>query len=145
MKTVRRLFASLFAILVATTALAALPAQAASSPSFTSSWEAQAQVWGDTHFTVHSSPSVNILATHYNPGYPNPAHVTIRIQRQTCGTFGCSWRDQTDAWVGGSCTVYAGTTRSCNLNPPISNRLHRVVITKSEWNSVIHSGMVTVS
>ena len=140
----RRLLTGLFALLMTAT-LGIVPAQASTSPSFTSNWSATKFVEGSTTFTVHTSAKATIKVVHDKPSYINPAYVTIEIQRQTCGSFGCSWKDQDDAWVGGSCTVAAGATKTCTFTPPISNRLHRVVISKSEYNEFRHSGSVAVS
>lgn len=136
---------SLFAALALVLAFSvAAPASAKISPTVNNTWSGTAQIWGATHFTVHTNASAAATVTYSSAG-DSTSSVKVRIQRQICGSFGCSWKDQADAFVGGSCTVNKGTTKVCNFTPAISNKLHRVVITKTVWDGITSSGTIKVT
>lgn len=75
---------------------------------------------------------------------PIRAAATTQTPLESTWAFGCNWRDQSNAYVGGSCTVAAGATKTCTLKPPKSNRLHRLVIKKQYFDGKVHSGNVYV-
>ena len=69
--------------------------------------------------------------------------VDIKIERETCGTFGCHWKEN---YVGGTCTRnrYRGGTAPCNFSPGNNSKAHRIVMSKRN-DQVTIKGKVQVS
>lgn len=119
-----RIVAALLTFIFAFSAMS--PASATPTKTFTSGYNMIYQVYGSTTFGVTKNNSVSVTINQ-NSGASTLYYVTI--ERQTCGTFGCSWKGNTQ---GGVCerTVSNTTPKTCNFTASISDRLHRVVLRK---------------
>lgn len=109
------------ASLLATTTVA----HANASPPFLSSYLFDAQLTGATNFSVVTNPTVTVALQ----GTSGPSRVVkIQVERRACSFFFCG-----GSTVGGDCirTLFVGAFATCNFNVPISNELHRIVMTKN--------------
>lgn len=116
-----------------------VPAQAATNPTFTSTYDMVYRVYGATNFTVNGDGYVNV---HINQTYGGSTPYLIRIERKVCGFFGCNWKAN---YVGGDCTrTLSNTTpKDCSFYTGTSGNPHRVVLTKADDGNRV-KGDVTV-
>ena len=110
------------------------------------SFDFNTNLYGSTHFTVYNGSSsgngsVNISFTEQS-GPSWGESVTVSIEVQTCGVFGCHWDGKK---VGGNCvlTTLKGWTYGCTWSVPISNTLHRIDWTKT-YDGAYISGPATI-
>ena len=104
-----------------------------------STYSFSSNLYGQSNFTVYGTNGVHMQIG----GTSGPSEqVSMTVEIQTCGFFGCHWNGAT---VGGSCvrTVYNGSYAVCNWSVPSSNVLHRIDFTKA-FNGKTISGYVTI-
>jgi hypothetical protein len=142
-KMVQRTMArSAAGILVAGALLLTNPvtAGATAASGFTSTYNFDYILWGETHFHVTGNGRVTVALR----GTSGPSYsVTVKIERETCGLWGCHWREN---YVGGTCTrtLFVGTSTTCSFNPGNNSKAHRIVMTKRN-DGVTIKGSVKVS
>jgi hypothetical protein len=115
------------ALLVGALVLAgSAPAGATASNGFSSTYAFDYIVWGDNHFHITGDGTVTVTL-HGTSGPSRP--VDIKIERETCGVFGCHWKEN---YVGGTCTrtLYVGATTTCSFRPVNDGKAHRIVMSK---------------
>ena len=102
-------------------------AGAAANPGFTSTYNFDTTLTGVHAFGVTGN---GIVVAIFQGTYGPAENVTISVEIQTCGFFGCNWDGAT---VGGDCTrlLFVGGNSTCNFNTGNSNTLHRIYMIKN--------------
>ena len=115
-------------------------AGAAANPGFTSTYNFDTTLTGVHAFGVTGN---GIVVAIFQGTYGPAENVTISVEIQTCGFFGCNWDGAT---VGGDCTrlLFVGGNSTCNFNTGNSNTLHRIYMIKNFDGNTI-KGNVKVS
>lgn len=107
---------------------------------FTSDYSMKYKIYGDTTFGIKTDRKVHVRIDQVSG--PSEAY-QIRIERQTCGAFGCHWKGE---FVGTQCsrTISTTTPKECNfVAAENSSELHRIVMWKPDDGKYV-SGTVKV-